>query len=86
MANEPERPDIDYPCEWGFRLIGASEEALTVAVIEIVGDRPYRLEPSNSSRNGRWQSMRLTLEVLDEEDRLALYQGLGTHDAVRMVL
>ena len=33
-----ERPDIEYPCNWEFRIIGADQAGLREAIAGIVGN------------------------------------------------
>jgi hypothetical protein len=81
-----QRPDIEYPCQWGYRIIGEREDAIRDAVATIVGETEHMLERSNTSRTGRYCSLRLVLTVRDEAQRNAIFQALNEHDAVRLVL
>ena len=78
--------EIEYPCEWRYRLIGRSAEGVRAAVEAAVGERPHRLEPGHESRGGRYVSLTLTMTVESEAARLAIYHRLSEADAVRMVL
>jgi putative lipoic acid-binding regulatory protein len=82
----PSRPDIDYPCPWGYRIIGENEEAIRDAVASIIGDVEHALDPSNTSRTGRYCSVELRLIVRDEAHRVAIFEGLTKHHAIRFVL
>lgn len=83
---DPEAHGIEYPCEWEYRIIGETEELIRAAVAAVIHDRPASLEPSNRSRSGKFVSLRLLIEVADQEDRDGLFVGLRDGDGVRMVL
>lgn len=77
---------IDYPCEWEYRIIGTSEEALKLAVSEILCDRKYSLSFSNKSKTGKYVSLSLKTVVETEEIRKNTYAALCKHTGVKTVL
>ncbi|WP_407381283.1 DUF493 domain-containing protein [Helicobacter sp.] len=79
------KPNIIYPCKWEFRIIGESQERLTTIVQELV-QKPYNLIIKNHSRKGRFISMHLDVEVIDETERNSIYSALSSHPEVKMVL
>jgi len=81
-----DKPRIDYPCRWSYRVIGADEAEMRAAVAEVLGDEDYRLSEGNTSPAGRWRSLELELEVVNEAHRLEVHRVLREHPAVRMVL
>jgi putative lipoic acid-binding regulatory protein len=80
------KPDIDYPCAWAYRVIGADEQRLRALFAELLGAREHTVRLSHRSARGRFTSLRLELTVTDEADRLRLYEALAAHPAVRVVL
>ena len=78
--------EIQYPCDWGFRIVGTHEKLIRQLVEEIVGEQNHTLDASNTSAGGKYVSMRLSLQVRDEEHRNEIHQLLTAHDAVKMVL
>lgn len=78
--------ELDYPCEWEYKVIGLKEQRIIDAAAEILGDRAYDLQPSHVSRNGRYHSMALKLTVADENDRNEIYYALKHHLDIFMVL
>ena len=88
MQEEPtcDKPQIDYPCQWEFKVIGTDESALRLAIRHIVGDREYRLDVSNRSAGGKYSSLRLAVHVEDEADRNAIFGALGQHKDVTALL
>lgn len=81
-----EKPHLDYPCSWSYRLIGRDEATLRSAVAGVVEADEYRIVPSHKSRTGRYVSMRLTLTVRDEAHRISLFEDLKASRATLYVL
>jgi uncharacterized protein len=79
-------PEIDYPCDWSYRIIGTAESAIRALVAELVGEAAHALEASRVSSRGNYVSVRLTVAVVDDEHRLAIFRGLRDADCVQMVL
>ncbi|HAJ27346.1 MAG TPA: DUF493 domain-containing protein [Syntrophus sp. (in: bacteria)] len=77
---------IDYPSSWSYQIIGADEDGLRRAVGEIIQDRTYRMVLSRSSEKGKYQSFQLEVVVESEGHRLAVYEALRAHPAVKIVL
>ena len=80
-----DRPHIDYPCPWDYQIIGENEERLRGAVAVVVNDR-YVLTLSHRSKNGRYTSMQLTIEVRSDEHRMEVFEGLRQHGDIIYVL
>jgi uncharacterized protein len=79
-------PRIEYPCRWGYRIIGESKVAIQQVVEKFAAGRPFHLTLANVSSGGRYVSMNLEITVDGEEQRRALYHLLAGDDAVRIVL
>ena len=80
------KPQIDYPCEWQYKIIGESATVITELVADKVHEQDYVLKRSNVSSGGRYVSMSLELTVNSEERRLELYRVLAEDPTVKVVL
>ncbi|MEF3192184.1 MAG: DUF493 domain-containing protein [Campylobacterales bacterium] len=80
------KPDITYPVRWVFKLMGRSEEAMRDAVAEVCVGREVTLSRGNTSRTGKFCTLNLELLIVSDEERLYLYEALGRHEAVSMIL
>ena len=80
------RAEIDYPCVWQYKVIGMDRAALREAVSLCLGDVPYSLSDSRTSRSGRYISLNLEVTVYSDFNRLRLYEVLGDHPAVKVIL
>ena len=77
---------MEYPCLWGYKVIGADYESLRLAIAEVLQERPHSVTPSHSSRTGKYICLNVELTVLNEEIRLEIYEALRRHPAVKVVL
>jgi len=79
-------PEIDYPCPWGYKVIGTDMERLRSAIAEVIQERPHTVTPSNRSVTGKDHCLNVEIVVASEECRLEIYEGLRRHPAVKIVL
>lgn len=79
------KPAITYPCVWLYKVIGTDADALARAVNTIC-PAPTAITPSKTSSGGKYCSLNVEIEVVDEASRLAIYQNLKNHLAVKAVL
>lgn len=92
MRND--KPEINYPCLWGYKVIGTDEAALRLAVETCLAEcfsdepvcRPYELGFSRVSDGGKYVSLSLSLEVRDEDERNTLFRALADRPEVRMLI
>jgi putative lipoic acid-binding regulatory protein len=81
-----DRPDISYPCVWEYTVIGVGEDGMRHAVAAAVAECEHTVAPSNTSRTGKYCSLRLEVAVGDEAERDRIFQALAAHDEVTMVI
>ena len=87
--NTPEKPEINYPTNWGFKLIGRDKEALLKCIKEImkeVGDKEHLCSLGNASRTGKFHSYNASCTVDTEEERNKIFKYFEDHDDVNMVI
>jgi putative lipoic acid-binding regulatory protein len=81
-----EKPRIDYPCAWSYRLIGRTAASIEAVLERVVGHSDYRVDRSNTSATGKYVALRLTVVVQHEEQRLEIGRRLKAEDAILYVL
>ncbi len=81
-----QKPEITYPCEWPYRIIGTSEVPIRNSVSSILGDKNYTLVASKKSSGGKYISFALSLIVDSEEERLEIFEELKMSNEIKMVL
>ncbi len=80
------RPQIEYPCPWGYKVIGRDRELLGKAVAEVLAGCAHTVVPSHSSKGGAYCSLNVETTVESEKARLELYDRLRCHPDILMVL
>ncbi|MEI8348991.1 MAG: DUF493 domain-containing protein [Candidatus Omnitrophota bacterium] len=75
-----------YPCEWEYRIIGPSEQALKSAVSQIFCTKKCDLSFSHKSSTGKYISLILKTVVESENERNNIYIALRKHAAIKSVL
>ncbi len=80
------KPDIHYPCPWGYKVIGTDEAVLRSAISETAQDIAHRVTTSNRSASGKYICLDVEILVLNEDQRLTIYESLRRHPAVKIVL
>jgi putative lipoic acid-binding regulatory protein len=84
--NNQEKPKIEYPTEWGFKIIGKDKEALESAIAEVMGDKEHKKSFGNSSKNGKFCSFNTSCQVQDQEERDRIFKAFQDHKDVKMVI
>ena len=85
-ANSNEKPEIAYPCEWGYKIIGLDKIKLETAIFEVMGERDYQKKAGNSSSKGKFHSLNAKCQVKSQADRDAIFKAFQKHDDVKMVM
>lgn len=80
------KPEIHYPCVWQYKIIGMERKAVQAALSKKLGDAPYSLSESRTSKQGKYISLNLALTVHNEEQRLHLYNALTADSSIKLVL
>jgi uncharacterized protein len=78
--------EIEYPCEWSYRLICTDENSANLAADRVFGSRDYALNKRNESAKGSFVSIDLSCSVNTEEDRKNLNDLLLQQTGVKMIL
>ncbi len=80
------KPEITYPCEWHYRIIGTVEGPMRKAAESVALGKQYKLIASNQSSGGKYLSLQLTVLVENESERIAIFDALKNHPEIKMVL
>lgn len=81
-----ERPEIEYPTSWGFKLIGRDKEALLACIKEAMGEKKHLCSLGNPSKTGKFHSYNASCHVESEEERNRIFKYFQDHDDVDMVI
>jgi putative lipoic acid-binding regulatory protein len=80
-----QRPEITYPCEWSYKIIGNNIDKILEAIEIAASGLKYDVTPSNISKNGNYYSLNMTLTVPNEVVRDLIYQKLDSSDSIKIV-
>ncbi|NOZ90800.1 MAG: DUF493 domain-containing protein [Epsilonproteobacteria bacterium] len=80
------KPKIEYPCDWGFKIIGTDKEKLKACVSDIMAHRDYKCRDGNISKNGKFVTLNANCEVSSQEERDELFKAFQDHNDVKMVI
>ena len=80
------KPEINYPCEWSYAIIGLDEESMKVAVSKIIKGKKYEIKFSRKSKKGKYTSLNVNAYVKDEQERNNIYRNLKESPQIRIVL
>ncbi len=85
-GNTHEKPKIDYPCKWGYKIIGIDRVKLETLVFEVMGERKYNISKVNSSSKGKFHALTTSCIVESEKDRDAIFKAFQDDKDVKMVI
>lgn len=86
LGNNNQRPEINYPCTWYYKVIGEDVDKILSAIEDASYGFEYSVSPSNVSKNEKYFSINFSLEVPNETTRDIIYQKLSDNKDVKMVL
>ncbi len=83
---EGKKLELEYPCNWCYKVIASERKALENAIKEVMNEREHALSDSNKSKTGKYVSMNLDMLVHNDDDRQFIYDALKKHQDIKMVL
>jgi uncharacterized protein len=86
INDETQKLELEYPCNWCYKVVAYERAGIEIAALEIFSERTYSLNPSNTSRGGKYVSMNLELLVHNEDERTYFFETLKAHPHIKMVL
>lgn len=81
-----EKLELDYPCNWTYKLVVLERINIKKTVKGIVLEREHTIIESKTSSNGKFKSYTLELLVHNEDDRKTLFEILGNHNDIKMII
>nr|WRE08107.1 DUF493 family protein [Helicobacter pylori] len=82
MPSDSEKPTIIYPCLWDYRVIMTTKDTSTLKELLETYQRPFKLEFKNTSKNAKFYSFNISMEVSSEAERNEIFQKISQLDAV----
>ncbi|QDY60518.1 DUF493 domain-containing protein [Helicobacter pylori] len=82
MPSDSEKPTIIYPCLWDYRVIMTTNDTSALKELLETYQRPFKLEFKNTSKNAKFYSFNVSMEVLDESERNEIFQKISQLEVV----
>ncbi|MGL2363670.1 HP0495 family protein [Helicobacter pylori] len=86
MPSDSEKPTIIYPCVWDYRVIMTTKDTSVLKELLETYQRPFKLEFKNTSKNARFYSFNVSMEVSNESERNEIFQKISQLDGVVQTL
>lgn len=79
------KQEIVYPTKWHYKIVCTDEERLKLELFDLL-DKKYTIEHSKVSREGKYKSFLVVLEVESADERDSIYRGIKALESVVYVL
>ncbi|GAA8398935.1 DUF493 family protein [Helicobacter pylori] len=86
MPSDSEKPTIIYPCLWDYRVIMTTNDTSALKELLETYQRPFKLEFKNTSKNAKFYSFNVSMEVSNEAERNEIFQKISQLEVVAHVL
>ncbi|GAA7646371.1 DUF493 family protein [Helicobacter pylori] len=86
MPSDLKKPTIIYPCVWDYRVIMTTDDTSTLKELLETYQRPFKLEFKNTSKNAKFYSFNVSMEVSNEAERNEIFQNISQLDGVVQTL
>nr|WP_232257612.1 DUF493 family protein [Helicobacter pylori] len=82
VPSDSEKPTIIYPCLWDYRVIMTTNDTSALKELLETYQRPFKLEFKNTSKNARFYSFNVSMEVSNEAERNEIFQKISQLEVV----
>ncbi|WP_367691940.1 DUF493 family protein [Helicobacter pylori] len=82
MPSDSKKPTIIYPCLWDYRVIMTTKDTSTLKELLETYQRPFKLEFKNTSKNAKFYSFNISMEVSSESERNEIFQKISQLEVV----
>ncbi|MFP6109804.1 DUF493 family protein [Helicobacter pylori] len=86
MPSDSEKPTIIYPCRWDYRVIMTTKDTSVLKELLETYQRPFKLEFKNTSKNAKFYSFNVSMEVSSESERNEIFQKISQLEVVAHAL
>jgi uncharacterized protein len=86
MENERNKLEIEYPCTWGYKVIGSDVDNILTAIETSALGLDYSVSPSNVSKTGKYVSFNIEVEVPNEVVRDLVFENLQKSEHIKFVV
>jgi len=86
IGSNRNRPKIEYPINWKYKVIGSNLDEMISVIEEAAGNLKYKITPSNISENSKYYSVNFSVVVTSEVVRDMIYEKLNSNEHIKVVL
>ncbi|GAA8355059.1 DUF493 family protein [Helicobacter pylori] len=86
MPSDLEKPTIIYPCLWDYRVIMTTNDTNVLKELLETYQRPFKLKLKNTSKNAKFYSFNVSMEVSSEAERNEIFQKISRLEVVAHAL
>ncbi|WQT55595.1 DUF493 family protein [Helicobacter pylori] len=86
MPSDSGKPTIIYPCLWDYRVIMTTNDTSALKELLETYQRPFKLEFKNTSKNAKFYSFNVSMEVSNEAERNEIFQKISQLEVVAHAL
>ena len=86
LDSNSKKPNIEYPCDWHYKVIGTDTDEMIKAIELAVEGLDYKITSSNISSKGNYFSLNLKVFVISEVIRDIIFAKLKDNEFIKMVL
>ncbi|WP_001138773.1 DUF493 family protein [Helicobacter pylori] len=86
MPSDSKKPTIIYPCLWDYRVIMTTKDTSALKELLETYQRPFKLEFKNTSKNAKFYSFNVSMEVSSESERNEIFQKISQLNGVVQTL
>jgi putative lipoic acid-binding regulatory protein len=86
MDTHTQNPELEFPTEWTYTIIGTDSGAMSSAVASIFTTLSYSLNDSKRSSGGKYVSLEIRTRVESKEQKDLWYHALASSKDIKMVL
>nr|WP_205253779.1 DUF493 family protein [Helicobacter pylori] len=82
VPSDSKKPTIIYPCLWDYRVIMTTNDTSALKELLETYQRPFKLEFKNTSKNAKFYSFNVSMEVSNEAERNEIFQKISQLEVV----
>ncbi len=86
IGSNSNRPEIQYPTNWQYKVIGTNLDEMIAAVEGAAGNLRFDITPSNVSENSMYYSVNFSVVVASESVRDMIYEKLTSNEYIKIVM
>ena len=86
INNLDKKANIDFPCEWTYKVLGSDKILVENAIKEVLNKYPYKIIKTTKSSKGNYISLTVKLTVFSHDELENLFNNLANHPDIKIVL